>query len=442
MTAVRSEIAALDPSRPQRDVDTVIYSAPNSSGQRRVLSILRGDESRVLVGSEAIAPIMKQAIVAVEDRRFYEHNGVDLRGIFRALWQDIRSQSVVEGGSTITQQYVKNAYSRNDVTLGRKVREAALAWQLTQRWSKDRILTAYLNTVYFGNGAYGILQAARTYFHGKSADELTLPEAALLGGIPAEPDALRPGAPPHGRTRRRAFVLDQLYQQGRISRAELLRANDTPMPKPEDVRLPGTRGPAPYFVGYVTDQLVARYGAERVFGGGLEVTTTIDLDLQEQGARGDQEGARQPGRPGGRARRDRPADGRRKAMFGGTNFQRSQFNLATQAERQPGSSFKPIVLASAFRQGIAPSTRVDSKPIEIDAGDRIWKVSNYEGSLSRPDRPVARDGRVRQLGLCPADEDRRSQGDRPDGASARHPLASSPRTSRSASAPSRSTRST
>ena len=131
-----SEIAALDPSRPQRDVDTVIYSAPNASGQRRVLAILRGDESRVLVGSEAIAPIMKQAIVAVEDKRFYEHNGVDLRGIFRALWQDIRSQGVVEGGSTITQQYVKNAYSRNDVTIGRKVREAALAWQLTQRWSK------------------------------------------------------------------------------------------------------------------------------------------------------------------------------------------------------------------------------------------------------------------------------------------------------------------
>ena len=142
VTAVRSELAALDPTRAaQRDVDTVIYSARNASGQRRVLSILRGDESRVLVGPDAIAPIMKQAIVVVEDKRFYEHNGVDLRGIFRALWQDLRSQSVVEGGSTITQQYVKNAYSRNEKTVARKVREAALAWQLTQQWSKDRILT-------------------------------------------------------------------------------------------------------------------------------------------------------------------------------------------------------------------------------------------------------------------------------------------------------------
>ena len=164
LTAIRSELESLDPSSASGDVDTVVYSAPNRSGERRVLAILRGNESRVLVDSKEIAPIMKQAIVAVEDKRFYEHNGVDVRGIARALWQDIRSQQVVEGGSTITQQYVKNAYSRNEQTIGRKVREAALAWQLTQRWSKDRILIAYLNTIYFGNGAYGMLQAARTYF--------------------------------------------------------------------------------------------------------------------------------------------------------------------------------------------------------------------------------------------------------------------------------------
>jgi len=131
ITAIRSELDALDPSKARGDIDTVVYSAPNRFGERRVLAILRGDESRVLVASKDISPIMKQAIVAVEDKRFYEHNGVDVRGIVRALWQDVRSQSVVEGGSTITQQYVKNAYSRNDVTIGRKVREAALSWQLT-----------------------------------------------------------------------------------------------------------------------------------------------------------------------------------------------------------------------------------------------------------------------------------------------------------------------
>jgi penicillin-binding protein 1A len=380
VTAVRSELEALDPSNPRGDVDTVIYSAPNKFDERRVLAILRGDESRVLVKSEEIAPIMKQAIVAVEDKRFYEHNGVDLRGIFRAFWQDIRSQSVVEGGSTITQQYVKNAYSRNEQTIARKVREAALAWQLTQRWTKDRILTAYLNTIYFGNGAYGILQAARTYFGGKSADELTLPESALLAGIPANPSAFDPVQHPAAARTRREYVLAQLLDQDRITPTEYRKANATDLPKPEDVRLPGTRGPAPYFVNYVTDQLVWKYGAERVFGGGLEVTTTIDLDLQENAREAIQQVLGETRGPAAALVAIDPKTGAVKAMFGGTNFRRSQFNLATQAERQPGSSFKPIVLASAFRKGIAPSTRITSKPIGIDAGDRIWQVSNYEGS--------------------------------------------------------------
>jgi len=380
VTAIRSEIELLDPSKAGGDLDTVVYAAPKEgTNERRVLAILRGDESRVLVPSSEIAPIVKQAIVAVEDKRFYEHNGVDLRGIARAFWQDVRSQSVVEGGSTITQQYVKNAYSRNEQTIGRKVREAALAWQLTQRWSKDRILTAYLNTIYFGNGAYGVLQASRTYFGGKRASELTLPEAALLAGIPASPALYDPVQHPAAARARRTYVLDQLVEQGRITRADLRRAEKTALPKPEQIRLPGTRGPAPYFVNYVTDQLVAQYGAERVFGGGLEVTTTIDLELQEE-ARDAIDSVLEPDGPAAALVAINPRTGGVKAMFGGTNFNRSQFNLATQAERQPGSSFKPIVLASAFRQGIGPATRLTSKPIEIDAGDRIWKVTNYEGS--------------------------------------------------------------
>lgn len=381
VTAIRSELGALDPASWRGDLDTVIYAASKGKAdQRRVLGILRGDESRVLVRSDQIAPIMKQAIVAVEDKRFYEHNGVDVRGILRAAWEDIRSKAVVEGGSTITQQYVKNAYSRNDETIARKVREAALAWQLTQRWSKDRILTAYLNTIYFGNGAYGVLQAARTYFRGKSAAELTLPEAALLAGIPQSPSLYDPVQHPRAALQRRTYVLQQLHDQGRITAGELRRANATPLPKPEDVRLPGTRGPAPYFVSYVTDQLVARYGAERVFGGGLEVTTTIDLDLQEKAREAIQKILPDPDGPAAALVAIEPRTGAVKAMFGGTNFRRSQFNLATQAERQPGSSFKPIVLATALRKGIAPETKIVSKPIEIDAGDRIWPVSNYEGS--------------------------------------------------------------
>ena len=154
--------------------------------------MLRGDESRVLVGTEDIAPIMRQAIVSVEDQRFFEHNGIDVRGVARALWQDVRQQGIVEGGSTITQQFVKNAYIRNERTLARKVREAALAWQLEQRWSKDRILTAYLNTIYFGHGAYGIQQAARAYFK-KSAKELDAPRVGAPRGHSRRSLALRPG---------------------------------------------------------------------------------------------------------------------------------------------------------------------------------------------------------------------------------------------------------
>ena len=138
---------------------------------------------------------MRQAIVSVEDQRFYEHNGVDVRGIARALWQDIRQQGIVEGGSTITQQFVKNAYIRNEQTLARKVREAALAWQLEQDWTKDRILTAYLNTIYFGHGAYGIQQAARAYFK-KGAKDLDLAEVGAPGGDPGRPVAVRPGDQP------------------------------------------------------------------------------------------------------------------------------------------------------------------------------------------------------------------------------------------------------
>ena len=192
--AVASEIPSLDPASQRTDVNTVVYA----SNGKRVLAVLRGDEDRVLVATEDIAPIMRQAIVSVEDQRFFDHKGIDLRGVGRALWADVRQQAIVEGGSTITQQFVKNAYIRNERTLARKVREAALAWQLEQRWSKDRILTAYLNTIYFGNGAYGIQQASRTYF-GKGARFLELHEAALLAGIPADPARYDPVTSPRSR---------------------------------------------------------------------------------------------------------------------------------------------------------------------------------------------------------------------------------------------------
>ena len=371
--AVASEIPSLDPAAQDTDVDTVVYA----KNGRTVLAVLRGDESRVLVGTEDIAPIMRQAIVSVEDQRFFEHKGIDLRGVARALWQDLRHQGIVEGGSTITQQFVKNAYIRNERTLARKVREAALAWQLEQRWTKDRILTAYLNTIYFGHGAYGIQQAARTYFK-KSAKELTLPEAALLAGIPADPGLYDPTTNPGVAKARRRHVLGLMFEQGKITRADLQRATTAPLPDPENVRLPGTQGPAPYFLNYVTEELVRKYGAGRVFGGGLRVITTIDPALQLKARAAIEKVLPNPDGPAAALVALDPRTGAVRAMFGGRSFRKSQFNLATQSRRQSGSAFKPLVLATAMREGISPATELESKPVEIDAGDRIWRVTNYD----------------------------------------------------------------
>ena len=378
--AVAGEIPSCDPARQRGDVDTFIYDSNIRSP--RVLARLTGRESRILLKSmQGVSPILRQAIVSVEDKRFYEHNGVDLHGIGRAVWQDLTNQKVVQGGSTITQQFVKNACTRRERSIGRKIREAALAWQLEQRWSKDRILLAYLNTIYFGNGAYGIQRAATTYF-GIGAAKLDLAQSALLAGLPADPTLYDPVTNPRGARSRRHHVLVAMRDQGKISAAQMRAGDATPLPKPQDVHPPGKQGPAPYFVNYVEGQLVQKYGTRSVFGGGLRVTTTIDLDLQELAHEAIDKILTNPEGPAAALVAIDPRDGSVKAMVGGRNFRESQFNLATQAERQPGSSFKPIVLAAALHQGISPLTSFDSKPVTIFTGDRYWRVVNYESDYA------------------------------------------------------------
>jgi len=374
VTAIAGEIPALDPSRIHNQTDGFIYA-----NNGRVLSVLRGSQSRILLRSDQISPLMKQAIVAIEDKRFYEHRGVDVRGIMRALWADMRGGGAVQGGSTITQQFVKNTYTNNQRSIARKLREAALAWQLEQRWSKDRILTAYLNTIYFGNGAYGVEQAAQTYFHhGAGPGKLTLWEAALLAGIPEDPAAFDPATNQKGARARRNLVLKEMFDQGDISRAVYGNATRRPMPSPQAIRLPGDQGPAQYFANYVKQQLVDRYGSGRVFGGGLKVYTTIDLKLQKMARNSIGHWLTSPTGPTAALVSIDPRDGRILAMFGGNNFRKSQFNLAVQGERQAGSSFKPFVLATALKEGVAPGTTFVSKPVTINAGGRLWEVHNYE----------------------------------------------------------------
>jgi penicillin-binding protein 1A len=373
---VRSDIPQLDQLKPkERQRDGVIY---DSTGHR-VLARLVGSESRKIVSSDQIAPVMKQAIVAIEDKRFFEHRGVDVRGIARAVWQDVRNKKVVQGGSTITQQFVKNSYLTSKRSISRKLKEAALAWQLDQVWPKDRILTNYLNTIYFGNGAYGIERAAQTYF-GHGASKLTLPEAALLAGIPSDPSLYNPITNQQAAHARRRAVLQAMLDQRDISYNEFRLANRTALPKPEDIHRLGLRGPAQYFVDYVKQQLVDEYGSGKVFGGGLKVVTTIDLGLQEQAREAIAKWLPGPNDPAAALVALDPRDGRVLAMVGGDNYHESQFNLAVQGERQPGSSFKPFVLATALEQGISPTTTFESKPVTISLGDRDWYVRNYEGA--------------------------------------------------------------
>jgi penicillin-binding protein 1A len=376
VSAIASDVGALEPSTKKRPEQLgYIYA----SDGKTVLATLRGDESRIVVPSDKIAPIMKQAIVAVEDRRFWEHQGVDYRGIIRAVWADLRNKKVVEGGSTITQQFVKNTYTSNERTISRKLKEAALAWQLERRWSKDRILTAYLNTIYFGNGAYGIEMAARVYFH-EHASQLTLSQAALLAGLPASPGAYDPVSNPKAAEARRRSVLQMMYQEGLVSLQDELTAASRPMPAPRTIHLPISAGHQGYFAEYVKQQLVPYYGSGKVFGGGLKVYTTIDLNLQRMASEAIDQWLPDPHGPAAALVAIDPRDGRVLAMVGGRNYRKSQFNLAVQGERQPGSSFKPFVLATALNEGISPQTQFTSQPTVINLGDKLWSVHNYENS--------------------------------------------------------------
>jgi len=378
--AVSQQLSGLDPLHQQhQQVDGYVYAGDGHT----ILAVLRGSQSRVLVTSDEISPWMKQAIVATEDKRFWEHRGIDIRGMGRAFWADIRHQGAVQGGSTITQQFVKNSLTGNAPTITRKLKEAALAWQLEQRWSKDQILTAYLNTIYFGNGAYGVQRAALTYF-GHGAAKLNLAEAALLAGIPEDPTLYDPVAHPQAAKQRRALVLKLMLEQGVIDKARYRWAARQPMPKPQDVHLSGVQGVAPYFGEYVKAQLIDKLGAKKVFGGGYRVYTTINLQLQKLARTAIHKWLSDPNGPQAALVALDPTTGAVLAMYGGNNFHASQFNLAVQGERQPGSSFKPFVLATALKQGISPLTTFKSGPVSIFLGNKYWYVHNFEGESLGP----------------------------------------------------------
>jgi penicillin-binding protein 1A len=359
----------------------------------RKIGTLLSNNQRILVESDQISPYMKQAAVAIEDQRFYEHRGVDYIGIARAFFADLIPGGSTQGASTITQQFVKNALEAQGArTYFQKMREAAYAYHLERQWDKDKILTEYLNTIYFGEGAYGVEAAARTYFGfnhpgcGQSgadscASELAPEEAALLAGIISAPGASSPRANPQGATERRNLVLDKMKDQGVLSEEEFNAAAATSVPAPSEIEKPTDDSLSPYFSSWLRQQVVDRYGAGRAFGGGLDVHTTIDLDMQEE-AEAAAYNTLAGVQPTASVVVIDNATGAVRAMVGGNNYEEAPFNLATNGHRQPGSSFKPFILAAALKQGISPGTSYSSNEKLFDVpnskGPEKFPVKNYE----------------------------------------------------------------
>lgn len=346
-----------------------------------------GEQKRVVVPESAISPYLKQATVAIEDARFYDHRGVDPRGIARAFVTNIQAGSSVEGGSTITQQLAKNTFLTPKRTLDRKVREAFLALRIERHFSKDKILELYLNQVGYGANAYGAEAAANMYY-GKSAHQLSLSEAATLAALTKSPTHYSPyGSNKDRLTHRRNLVLDRMVEHGYVSAddAEKAKAETIAVkPRTEDIK-------APHFVMYVKEQLVEKYGKELVETGGLEVTTTLDLEKQQLAEKIAAEAEAHLGRAGARNMALvalNPRNGEVLAMLGSRDYfntsQDGNVNVAT-SHRPPGSAFKPIVYGAAFDQGPwAPGSTVFD--LETNFGDTRFPYipNNYDEKFHGP----------------------------------------------------------
>lgn len=337
-------------------------------------------ENRRPVKIAQVPKELQNAFVAVEDNRFYEHNGVDPRGILRALYANIRGRGVSEGGSTITQQLAKNAYLTQERTLTRKIQEVFLALQLERQYTKQEILEMYMNQIYFGQGAYGVQAAAQTYF-GKDVENLTLNECAMLAGIPKSPNYYSPSNNMQAAQERKATVLDQMEKYGYINSSTASKTKKEELKIVKPVKQ-DKKTEASYFIDYVTQQLIDKYGADAVYKEGLKIYTTIDMDMQRAAEaavaklparRTDGNGIQQP--QGALVAID-PHNGYVKAMVGGRGT--DQFNRATMAVRQPGSAFKPFVFAAALEDKFTPDTIIDDSPVNING----WKPQNDSGHFN------------------------------------------------------------
>jgi penicillin-binding protein 1A len=373
------DLSALQPVR-QAD-SSLVYGANGS-----LIGVLPAVENRTAVVQSAISPWMPKSTVAIEDRRFYQHGGIDPEGILRAFVADVSAGRIVQGGSTITQELVRNLYLSQDKTVQRKVTEACLAVKLARAWSKDRILTAYLNDIYYGNHAYGIQAAAETYFS-VPASRLTLEQAALLAGLPQAPSYYDPLHNPAAALARRDEVLQALRRSGDITEAQYASAVHDRSLQLRPSSAYGSR--EPYFVGYVENLLEQEYGAATVRAGGLKIYTTIQPRLQRAATHALSQVLYARHDPSGAIVSIDPATGAIRAMAGvSPGVSGSEFNLATSAERQAGSTFKSIVLAAAVARGMNPwATRYLSAPFYYPP--LRWRVRTYDGTYAGPETVAA-----------------------------------------------------
>lgn len=377
------QIRALEDFRPS--AITRIYSS-----DQVVLGELY-TEKRQPVALEKMPQYLKEALISVEDRKFYSHSGIDLKGILRAVVKDIMAGGFVEGASTITQQLAKTLFLTPRKNLMRKLREAVLAFQLERRYTKNELLELYLNQVYFGSGAYGVASAARVFF-GKSLEELTIAECALIAGMPKAPSRYSPLVNPDQAVARRNVVLRQMLTTGIIDTATYQQAKETPL-------IPAQGRPSPqdsqtgYFMDFIKKELEEAVGANLLYKGGLTVHTTLSHALQQQAgealrkgvalveARSDQQPNPDRGLQAALVAVDVQTGGI-VAMVGGRDYQKSPFNRAVDALRQPGSAFKPILYAYAVEKGFAQNATLLDAPVlykgVIEGED--WRPENYSKS--------------------------------------------------------------
>ncbi len=347
-------------------------------------------ENRTLVELEQIPANLKNAIIALEDQHFWSHWGIDIQGLIRATLVNVLKGRLLQGGSTITQQLAKNLFLTRERTLARKVKEALLAVQIERRYTKEEILKMYFNQIYFGNGAWGVEAASRTYF-GKHVEELDLSESAILAGIPRSPNSYNPINDPVKAKLRRDTALKSMLDAGYLDQAAYEEALKAPI-----VVYPGDPVVAAYFVEEVRQQLEKTYGTNAVYKGGLSVNTTLDLRLQDYAQRAVENGAKQaeakalPYLEHEFTLKEKPLlqlafiaidprTGAVRAMVGGRDFKKYQFNRATQARRQPGSAFKPFIYAAAIDSGFTAADTILDAPTSYATEDgKVWKPENFD----------------------------------------------------------------